>query len=44
MKAPKSSKLSAVEDNLKKSIKQSAYIIFDSRRMSEFQIKLFSEN
>ncbi|MCL1876569.1 hypothetical protein FWF74_00800 [Candidatus Saccharibacteria bacterium] len=33
MKAPRSSKLSAVEDNLKKATKQSDKIVFDSRRM-----------
>jgi hypothetical protein len=39
MKAPKSSKLSAVEDNLKKAVKQSNNIIFDSRRMKRLPDK-----
>jgi len=39
MKAPKSSKLSAVEDNLKKALHQSPYIIFDSRRMKRLPDK-----
>jgi hypothetical protein len=33
MKAPRSAKLSAVEDNLKKASKQADKIVFDSRRM-----------
>ena len=33
MKAPTSSKLSAVQDNLKKASKQSTNVAFDSRRM-----------
>jgi hypothetical protein len=33
MKAPTSSKLSAVQDNLKKASRQSPNIVFDSRRM-----------
>ena len=32
-KAPKSAKLSAVEDNLKKASRQASNIVFDSRRM-----------
>jgi hypothetical protein len=35
MKAPTSSKLSAVQDNLKKASKQSPNIVFDSRRMKK---------
>ncbi|MDR1196710.1 MAG: hypothetical protein LBL08_00295 [Candidatus Nomurabacteria bacterium] len=33
MKAPRSAKLSAIEDNLKKASKQANQVIFDSRRM-----------
>jgi hypothetical protein len=39
MKAPKSSKLSAIEDNLKKALRQSCYIVFDSRRMKRLPDK-----
>jgi dienelactone hydrolase len=38
-KAPKSGKLSAVEDNLKKAVKQSDRIVFDSRRMKHIPDK-----
>jgi hypothetical protein len=40
MKAPRGSKLSAVEDNLKKALRQSHSIIFDSRRMKKLPDKV----
>ena len=39
MKAPRSGKLSAVEDNLKKASKQSDRVVFDSRRMKRIPDK-----